>query len=282
MKNIMVIVNYRDVLTTIRLLDNVKEYKILDEIIVVDNHSKDNSVLKLNNLNIKKMTVIETKENKGYSYALNIGCKEAIRKYKDCNLIISNSDIIIDREKDLKELINTLSDTNVIVAPNIIEDNKLSRGWHIPSPVDDIKQNIIFFGKNYFDKKLRYSDAYYKNHLSKVDTVSGCFFLVKSKHLENIDYFDENVFLYYEENIFGIKTKRLKKNIVINNDIDVVHDHAKTIDKNLKRINKYKILKQSQYYFEKCYNNANKLELLMLSISAKITQIFLFIKYIFD
>ena len=282
MKNVMIIVNYNDFETTKRLLNNVKDYKCLDKIIVVDNHSNDNSLIKLENLNIKKLEVLESGENKGYSYALNIGSKRAIDLYKECNLIISNSDIIIDSEYDLKELIDTLSDTRVIVAPNIIEDNSLSRGWKIPTPMDDVKQNIIGYGEKYFNKKLRYDDMYYSKKITKVDTVSGCFFLIRSKHLQSINFFDENVFLYYEENIFGIKTKVLNKTIVINNDIDIVHDHAKTIDKNVKRINKYKILKRSQYYFEKNYNNANVFELFLLKITAFITKILLYIKYIFD
>ena len=282
MKNVFVIVNYKDSDTTIRLLNNIKDYKELDKIIVVDNASNDGSVFKIQSLKIKKLEVIESKENNGYSSALNIGCKYAIKLYKECNLIISNSDIIIDNENDLKELINTLSNTNVIVAPNIIEDNKLSRGWHIPTPLDDFKQNLIIGGSSYLDKHLRYDDSYYIKHLSKVETVSGCFFLITSKHLQDINYFDENVFLYYEENIFGIKTKKLKKNIVINNDVDVVHDHAKTINKNLKRINKYKILKKSQFYFNKTYNNANIFELMLIKVSAFITKLLLYIKYLID
>lgn len=282
MKNVMIIVNYNDFETTRRLIDNVKNYDCIDKIIVVDNNSRDNSLIKLESLNVKKLEVIETGNNKGYSFALNIGSKRAIDLYKECNLIISNSDIIIDSEIDLKDLIESLSDTRVIVAPNIIEDNTLSRGWKIPKPWDDIKQNIIGYGEKYFNKKLRYGDLYYSKHLTKVDTVSGCFFLIRSKHLENINYFDENVFLYYEENIFGIKTKVLNKSIVINNDVDVVHDHAKTIDKNIKRINKYKILKRSQYYFEKEYNNANWFQLILLRITAFITKLLLCIKYLID
>ena len=36
----MVIVNYNDYKTTERLLNNVKDYKILQEIVVVDNKSR--------------------------------------------------------------------------------------------------------------------------------------------------------------------------------------------------------------------------------------------------
>ena len=282
MKNVMIIVNYNDADTTIKLLNNVKDYKCIDKIIVVDNKSTDNSFNKLNNLNIKKLIVLDSGCNKGYSYALNVGSKYAIKLYGKCNLIISNSDIIIDSEHDLVDLLNTISEKNVIVAPNIIEDNSLSRGWRIPNVHDDIMQNVIGYGEKYFNKKLRYSDDYYSKKLTKVDTVSGCFFVISSIHLQDIDYFDENVFLYYEENIFGYKTKKLNKNIVINNNVDVVHDHAKTINKNLKRINKYKILKQSQYYYEKTYNKANYFQLLLLKITAFITKLILYVKYIID
>lgn len=282
MKNVMIIVNYNDSDTTIKLLNNVKNYKCIDKIIVVDNKSTDNSFNKLNNLSIKKLLVLDSGCNKGYSYALNIGSKYAIELYRECNLIISNSDIIIDSEYDILDLINTISEKNVIVAPNIVEDNSLSRGWRLPTAHDDIMQNIIGYGEKYFNKKLRYSDDYYSKKLTKVDTVSGCFFIISSKHLQDINYFDENVFLYYEENIFGYKTKKLNKNIVINNDVDVVHDHAKTIDKNLKRINKYKILKKSQYYFEKNYNKANVFQLMLLKLTAFITKLLLYVKYLFD
>ena len=79
----MVIVNYNDYRTTKRLLDNVKNYKILKEIVVVDNKSTDDSLENLQKLKNKKITIIDSGENKGYSYALNVGCKYLITKYKE-------------------------------------------------------------------------------------------------------------------------------------------------------------------------------------------------------
>ena len=127
-----------------------------------------------------------------------------------------------------------------------------------------------------------YQDSYYNKDISKVGTVSGCFFAISSKHLEEMGYFDENVFLYYEENIMGVKTKDLGKNIIVANNIDVIHDHAVSIDKSLKRIKKYDILKNSQYYFEKTYNHASKGELFLLRLTNKITRVILLIKYMID
>lgn len=278
----MVIVNYNDYKTTERLLANVKDYKILQEIVVVDNKSTDDSLKNLKKLQSKKITIIDSGANKGYSYALNVGCKYLIKKYKKLNIVISNSDIIIDSENDIKDLNAHLSDKNVIVGPTIIQGNDLNRGFKIPTTWQDIKQNIVFWGKRVLTNELNYPNDYYHKDISKVDTVSGCFFMITSKHLEEMDYFDENVFLYYEENIMGIKTKKLKKNIIVCNNIDVIHDHSVSIDKSLKRIKKYDALKTSQAYFEKTYNNASKLELFFLKLFRYLTRILLLIKYVVD
>lgn len=278
----MVIVNYNDYETTKRLLDNVKDYKVLKEIVVVDNKSTDNSLEELRKLKNKKITIIDSGNNKGYSYALNVGCKYLINKYKSLNIVISNSDIIIESELDIKDLNSYISTKNVIVGPTIIQGNDLNRGFKIPTPWQDIKQNIVFFGKRVLAKELSYPDNYYHKDISKVDTVSGCFFMISSKHLEDMGYFDENVFLYYEENIMGIKTKKLGKNIIVCNNVDVIHDHSVSIDKSLKRIKKYDILKTSQEYFEKTYNGANKIELFFLKVFRYLTRFLLLIKYLVD
>lgn len=279
MKLGMCIVNYNDYKTTKRLIDNIINYKCLDKIVVVDNKSTDNSLINLKKLESKKIKIIASNKNGGYSYALNIGCKYLIEEFKELIIVVSNSDIIIDSENDLIELAKIVSDNRVVVAPTIIEGNNLNRGWKIPKPTDDILQNIFYFHR-YFKKKIMYPDNYYHKKLSKVEVVSGSFFLINSKHLENINYFDDKVFLYYEENILGVKTKKAGKSMVVVNDIDVVHDHSVTIDKSLKAIKKYDILKQSQYYFEKYYNKANWLQLLLLKITTFITRIVLLFYYL--
>ena len=282
MKNGIVIVNYNDYKTTKRLIDNIRDYKVFDKIVIVDNKSSDNSLKELKKLENKRIVVIDSGENKGYSYALNVGCKYLIDKYKECKIIVSNSDIIIQSENDIKDLFELVKGKNVIVGPTIIEGNNLNRGWILPKPMDDVAMNILGLYKKYQKRHLMYQDSYYNKDISKVGTVSGCFFAISSKHLEEMGYFDMNVFLYYEENIMGVKTRDLGKNIIVANNIDVIHDHAVSIDKSLKRIKKYDILKNSQYYFEKTYNHASKGELFLLRLTNKITRVILLIKYMID
>ncbi len=276
----MVIVNYNDFNNTKKLLDNIKDYKVLKEIVVVDNASIDDSVKELEKIKFKKLTIIQEKENKGYSAGLNKGAKYLIDKYQDINIIFSNADIIIPEEEVIKKLNADLKDDVVVASPVIVEGKHLNRGWKIPTPGQEILFNIPYFYK-FFQKKIYYKDNYYNKSFSLVEVVSGCFFMVSSKHLKDINYFDEKVFLYYEENILGVKTKRMGKYMVIDNSVKVIHNHALTIDKNVKRLKKYKLQKQSQYYFEKNYNKANLGERLLLKLTYYIGYIIYRIYYWF-
>ena len=266
----IVIVNYNDYESTSRLIENIKKYKILEKIVIVDNNSREEEKEKLRTIKHKKVKIIENSENKGYSYAINIGAKYLISLYGKCNIIVSNSDVIIKEEKNIKELLKTLLNKDVAVSsPVIFENGRLNRGCRLTSPKQDI---LMMIPKVYsfFEKKYRYyKEEHYKDKTSTVDVVSGCFFLIKSTVLEEIGFLDENVFLYYEENILATKLKQLGLKSVINNEVVIIHNHSVTIDKNIKRKNKLKVLRNSQFYYEEKYNGASKFELLIMKMFSK-------------
>lgn len=270
MKNGFLIVNYNDYGTTQKLINNIKDYKIIDKIVVVDNASTDNSYKKLKKLENEKISIIQNTANKGYGSGINFGSKYLIDIYGECNIIISNADIIIYKEEDIKELIKTFDKETAIVAPIIKEHSGYNRGWKIPSPLDDLLLNIPYIHKYLRPKLIYYKDRYYQNKVINVEVVSGCFFIIKSKYLEDVNYFDENVFLYYEENIIAKKLKQINKKTKINTNVEVFHNHSVTIDKNVNKLKKYKILKESQLYFQKEYNKANFFVIIMLKLSYRI------------
>ena len=273
----MVIVNYNDSKTTIKLLNNIKDYKILDLIVIVDNNSSDNSVKYLKVYTNDKIILLENKENKGYANGLNLGAKYLIKNLKNCNIIFSNADIIINDEKDLKKLSNDINDDIKVVGPTIIEQKKLNRGWCMPTVNDEILFNLPLISRK-LKKKILYKESHYEKEISLVEVVSGCFFLVEGKTLEKINYFDENTFLYYEENILSSKIKKINKKEAVDNRINVIHDHSVTIDQNIKKINKYKILKKSQKYYIKNYTKHNNLQLILLLLTNKLSLIILYIR----
>lgn len=268
-----IIINYNDFKTTEKLINNIKDYKVIDEIVIVDNNSTDDSKNKLSK--IKGITLIANKENYGFAKAINIGCKYLINKYKECYIFVSNSDIRITQENDLKELLKCFKIKDVaLVGPVIKEPDGIVRGWKSTTVLEDILLNIPLINRVYRNKLISYKDEYYNTLLSYVDMVKGCFFLIDSRALEKVNFFDENTFLYYEENILAKKLKVKKYKTVINNKITVYHDHAKTISKNVNNINRYKITKQSMMYYEKNYNDASKFELFVLNLLNNINLIF--------
>lgn len=265
-----VIINYNDSDTTIRLLNNIKNYKILKEIVIVDNKSTDDSVKKLEKFTDDKITLLVNYENKGYSSGMNLGAKYLLEKYKNINIIFSNADIIIKNEQDLEKLNSRINDDIVLVGPTVNEHGSINRGWKLSTPFKESLYNIPYFHNKFKKRFLYYSDEYYSNEISYVDVVSGCFFLINGDFLKKINYFDDNIFLYYEENILASKIKKENKKVVIDNEVEIIHDHSVTIDKSIKRIKKYKELKKSQRYYVINYLKANTFMRMILCITRNI------------
>lgn len=271
MKNVIVILNYNDYKTTLDYLKMIKNYKSLDCIIIVDNNSSDNSYEKLKKIENNKIVVLKSNKNGGYGYGNNIGIKFAIKKYKKCNIIISNPDIEVadDTIKQMSEYLN--NNLNVaIVSPVIKEHGILNRGWKFSCGYKEMLLSVPLIGRKIKNKIIGYKNSYYKKDESKVDVISGCFFMIKSDIFKEIDYFDENLFLYYEENVICSKIKKLNYDVIILNYCSVIHNHSVSIDKSHNELSKYKILKKSQMYYLDNYANCSKLSKKLIQIFSKI------------
>ena len=272
----IVIVNYNDFINTKRLLDNIKDYKCINYIVIVDNNSSDDSYKKLKEFESNRIAIIKN-SSRHFSSGLNVGAKCLIKKVGDCNIIFSNSDIIIKEEEDLQKLSSNIKEDIVVVGPTVDEHGVLNRGWHMPTTNQEILFNIPLLSRYFKKKFLKYDEEVYKSDTTIVDVVSGCFFMVDSNFLRDNNYFDETTFLYYEEQIFACKVKKQNKRELIDNKVVIYHDHSVSVDKSIKRINKQKILKTSQRYFAKRYLKANIIQMALLYITDYFYRVILFI-----
>ncbi len=277
----MIIINYNDYNTTKRLLDNISKYKCLDRIVVVDNNSSDDSYKKLKRIKRKNLTILKNDSNAGYASGINIGAKYLIEELGKLNIIISNSDVIINDENDIKMLSSHIKKDIAVAAPVIFENNKLNRGWKLSKVSHEILFNLPKLHKHYKKKYSFYKESHYDNDTSIVDVVSGCFFMIDSNALQRVDYLDENTFLYYEELILANKLKKINKKELVDNRVVVIHDHSVTIDKKYDRIKKYKVLKDSQKYYVKEYLKATKFKLFFLSLTNKFSLLLIRIRNLF-
>lgn len=125
---------------------------------------------------------------------------------------------------------------------------------------------------------MHYDKKDLKDRFSTVEAVSGSFFLLNCKDLERVNYFDEQVFLYYEENILAKKMQSIHKKIKIATQAKVFHNHSVTIDQVHSNVQKYKNLKKSQYYFQTQYNHAGIINRFTMKVLFKLVEISLVIR----
>ncbi|MDR0979358.1 MAG: glycosyltransferase family 2 protein [Lachnospiraceae bacterium] len=253
MKTGIIILNYNDYETTEKILDKIKNYASLDVIVVVDNNSTDNSYELLKRYESEKIIVLKSDKNKGYAAGNNIGCKYLTNIGVEY-IIVSNPDIIFE-DDDIKKLVANFSRENIgIVAPRVNEHGKINRGWKNPNVLIDSLSNLNYIGY-FFKKQLLYRSNVYLSKTTEVDVVSGCFFIIKTDVMKRVNYFDENVFLYYEENILAKKVSSINYKTVVDNTVEIVHESSVTINKSIKKISRFRLLCKSQRYYHVEYND---------------------------
>lgn len=207
------ILNYASPAKTMRLARTVGAYGSIDDVLVVDNCSPDNSYEYLaTQLQNASTDVIKTDHNGGYGYGNNYGVRhilahrvEGTREYA----VISNPDVMVS-EHDVKTLVNCMEHHPGCLAAGGRQELLGTRAkplypWNIPSPLQCIAQ----FG--YLSARRCPFDATTGINLTEttpVDCLRGALFIVDCDLFAKIGGYDERVFLYYEETVLGIKARR--------------------------------------------------------------------------
>lgn len=233
----IIILNYNSTDDTIKCVASVEEFtKIAYQIYIVDGASKDNSYNRLvkyfasNN----KITVIKSDINGGYSYGNNLGVKQAIKDGSETLLIINPDVILLNSAVDI--LYDELYKQNdvAIVGPRIFDLNNIDRQF-AAKPLTFLnfclsKKPIIYLWRKKF-RDLRYYKISTFTNFKFSGSVSGCCFMIKASDFIKIDLFDENIFLYHEEDVLAYKLIKLGKLTMINTNAKVLHNHSSTVNK---------------------------------------------------
>ena len=274
MKTGIIILNYNTADDTVKYVNKIKNYSVLDKIIVVDNLSSENNCMeKLNKLKNDKIHVIRAEKNGGYSYGNNFGMKYLNDLKEEFDyIIISNPDIEV-AEEAIKKCIEFLEKNKkaAVCAPKMVDSNQnLVRrsSWKIRKPLIDMINStrlteILFW---WAVRKGEYSFEDYKKSELKVEAVSGAFFVIKYDVFEKCNFFDENTFLFYEEDILANKIKKLGYEEYSLNNISFTHYESQTIDKAYSYLKKIKMLQKSKMYYQKEYNNINIFQIAIFKI----------------
>jgi len=241
MRNIVVVLNYNDHVTTTKFLNNTVKLSSVDKIIVIDNNSTDNSVEELSKLKNDKIVVLANEDNRGYAAGNNVGIQYAIEKYNPEFITVSNPDVIFE-DKAMRAVISffdeSLEKVGIVACTmNSKADVNTSVAWKLPSYWDNVWSNLILF-KKIFGDSLEYETSHFVGESSEVSVVPGSMFTIRSSVIKHVGFFDEDTFLYCEENILSFKLSEYGyKNYILNN-YEYIHYHSTTIKKNISSVGK--------------------------------------------
>lgn len=93
-----------------------------------------------------------------------------------------------------------------------------------------------------------------KKEITKVDWVSGTAFLIKKNIFNEVGGFDENFFMYFEDQDLCLRIKKLNKKNIFLPFFQVIHFDGKSWNGDNKKKKKY--YRESQRYFFEKHNNS--------------------------
>lgn len=261
----LIILNYNSADDTITCVRKLIEFEEPYHIIVVDNQSTDNSLMKITTavgMN-KNIDIIQSKSNGGYSAGNNRGIRFAKEKYNVRYVAILNPDVLIPDINVFTRLLDVLerNERVAVIGASIVnaenEYNPNLSCWNIPSPKDLVLDQFLLNKRKFKSRNFKLIEK----AVAQVECVAGCFFIARLESLENVGLLDENVFLYNEENILGIKLKEAGYIEAVALGVFYIHNHkyARTVDVSFKKkiqttSNGYRSRKYlcSKYYSKRC------------------------------
>ncbi len=245
----IIILNYNDYNDTVECINSLKNISYSNiNIILIDNHSTDNSGTKLKKL-YPEYHFIQTNKNLGYAGGNNLGIKHAMENFADY-ICIMNNDVVV--EKDFLEPIIHIMEGNPVIGiagPKICEYNNKTVIQSTGSKINLISGKVppINAGR----KSFEFTDTL------DVDYIGGACIIIKKDIIQKTGLIPEEYFLFFEETEWCLKARQQKIKVVCVCKSCVYHKGSNTIKK-YKGIQAYYMMKNN-FVFEK--RNATILQL---------------------
>lgn len=257
-----VVLNYNDFENAIKFVNMIRNYSVIDQIIVVDNASTDNSYEELKRLSDSKIFVCETGKNGGYGFGNNYGIRIAKERFDCVIAFICNSDIIVS-EECMEAIANTILESDNVVIASAIQRNGFTgnvikgTSWDVPKTLDYIRNSLVIFNSIVPVKTYNY-----KYRIEEVGCVPGAFLAVDISKFLFFGGYDEGIFLFCEESVIGARAKDCGFKTILLTDYYYEHYHSISINKSIpNEINKFKLTLRSRKYYLRKYRNLNKVQM---------------------
>lgn len=267
----VIILNYKsweDTLKEAQLVHDLFELE-WKQIIIVDNASPNISEAELNKKAIGDYVFIETGENRGYAAGNNVGLRFAYKNGYKYGWILNN-DIIIEDKKVMTEMLRIFSidDSIAVINPDVYSPT----GYMFNRNAKRRSFWDYTFGYFFYKEKgrrLELIDGY-----GYIWRPQGCCMMVDLKKMEEIDYLDENTFLYCEEPILAEKILRAGYRAACACEVEIIHNHSNTVKSVMQKKEIIKTHNRSFKYYLRTYRGFNdfqiKLCLLIATLEMRI------------
>lgn len=182
----------------------------VDEIVVVDNGSKEETINMLNELK-NDLTVIYLKSNKGIAFALNEGIKYSIKKGYKWILTLDHDSIVTDN----------MIENMLICYEGLSDELKEKVAMLVPIHIEE---------KSYNDSEVKQNGT---NKYTEVLTEITSGALTKSDIYNNIAMYDENLFIDLVDHDYCLKLNKNGFKILQVNSAILIHNLGESIKKNI-------------------------------------------------
>lgn len=169
------------------------------ETIVIDNASKDGSPSMVKK-EFPHVRLIENEENLGFAKANNEGIRKSHGRY----IALVNSDVVI-LNSCLQKLVSFMDENPDIgmTGPKILNPDLTLQPQcrYFPTLWNNFSQSMAF--NKLFPKSRLFSGPFMKywphDQIRQVDVLTGCFWFVREKAVQEVGLLDEDFFMYGED-----------------------------------------------------------------------------------
>ena len=265
----IILLNYHTFEETVNCISSVRKFVSSPyHIYLVDDSCDGEEEKRLQTAfgNSDDVTLMILPDNPGYSGGNNAGARKAVEDGADA-ILIMNSDIIL--ENDIVDAMRTHLSDNAVVLPKV----SLPDGSNGQALMKNFRYRYSLASKIALGRRLQRYIPFLSISFPIKDWNQpvqfsgmgmGCCFLIDSGIFKQIGYLDDHVFLYFEENILGIKLEERGLKTYYEPSARVIHKHGTATEK-ASRAKKYYRFYRSEIYLlqQYCHVSGFRMRLLL-------------------
>lgn len=239
----IILVNYNGWKDTVECVNSLNQINYDNyEIIVVDNASEGDDLLRLNNYEFKNVYFIKSSQNLGFSGGNNLGIEHALNCKSDFILLLNNDTIV--QPDFLTTMVSKTEDSTIgVVTPMIKYFDRRDTIWSAGGEISKIRASGFTYGFNKNENEFS-ADLY-------CTFASGCCMLIKSEVIKKVGMLDPNYFLYLEDTDYSFRIINAGYKIYYAASSVIYHKVTATTSKDNKLLPLYYSVRNRLYFAKK-------------------------------